>query len=109
MSSSDYSLRTIPDCRSLPLTRSGEHVPPLQPWHAAGPKLQGPEGEQGAVSQGEAKAQREDQQRGHGVCSVSERRAADPHVHQRLQEHERLPHEEGATPLKDLQFTEFDL
>ncbi len=28
---------------------------------------------------------------------MAERRAADSHLHRRLQEHERLPHEEGTT------------
>lgn len=79
-----------------PHRRSGKHVAPLQPRSDTGEGVQGPEGEQGAVSQGEAEAQRKDQQRGPGACSVAERRAADPHLHQRLQEHERLPHEEGA-------------
>lgn len=76
-------------------SRPGEPVPPLQPRPDARARLQGPEGKQGAVAQGETAAQRQDQQRDSGARPVAERRAADPHLHQRLQEHERLPYEEG--------------
>lgn len=77
-------------------SRPGEHVATVQSGSDSGSRVQRLEGEQGAVSQGEEKAEREDQQRGpDGARSVAERRAADPHLHQRLQEHERLPHEEG--------------
>lgn len=76
--------------------RPGKHVAPLQSRYNPGSRVQRPEGEQGAVSQGEEEEECEDQQRGpDGAGSVAERLAADPHFHQRLQEHERLPHEEG--------------
>lgn len=78
-----------------PGSRSGEPVAPLQPGPDAGAKLQGPEGKQGTVAQGEAATQRQDQQRDPGAHPVAERRTADHQLHQRLQEHERLPHEEG--------------
>ena len=80
---------------SHPRPWAGQHVTALQSGSDAGSRVPRHEGEQRAVSQGEAEAQREDQQRRTGAGSVAERRPADPHLHQRLQEHERLSHEEG--------------
>lgn len=86
---------------ALSSSRPGKHVATLQSGSDSGKRVQRLEGEQGAISQGEEKAECEDQQRGpDGARSVAERRAADPHLHQRLQEHERLPHEEGSLLLE---------
>lgn len=87
-------------------SRAGEPLTALQPRSDAGSRLPRHEGEQGAVPQGEAEAQCEDQQRRPGASPVAERRAADPHLHQRLQEHERLPDEEGERSLQDFKLAE---
>lgn len=82
-------------------SRRGVSVSATQPRPdaGAGPGVQG---EQGAVPQGEAAAQREDQQRGPGARPVAERLAADPHLCLRLQDHERVPHEEGTVHDTDM-------
>lgn len=79
----------------------GVLVSSSQPWCRLPARIQG---EQGALAQNEAAPQCEDQQCGSRARPVAERRTADPHMCQWLQEYEWVPHEEGtATVSSSLQ------